>query len=86
MYGDFQIGFVVAIFIGMVLTSFLASQPIGTSSPIKELFTLISDPYKAVLETNRSAQTEVNLGGESQRYFAETITGAGNLHVRGHPT
>ena len=69
-----------------VLTSFLASQPIGTSSPIKELFTLISDPYKAILETNRSVPSEVNLGGESQRYFAETFTGKGNLQVRGHPT
>ena len=74
------------VIIYTVLASFLASQPIGTSSLFKGLFTRISDSYKAVIETTRSAQSVVVLSEESQRYFAKTLTGTGNLHVRGHPT
>lgn len=75
----------MVIIINTVLAFFLASQPIGTNSPFKGLFTRISDPNKAVFEANQSAQSVVVLSGESQRNVAETFTSKGNLHIRGHP-
>lgn len=75
----------VMVIINTVLAFFLASQPIGASSPFKGLFTRISDTYKAVFEANQSAQSEVVFGEEGHRDIARTSAVTGNLHPRGHP-